>query len=277
MTLQNIFGGLIPNSEDKKQIFALLDVGFKRYVSFGETLKLCHADISASLKLNVIPGRKIFKLYADFYFFLLHGKIIAEVDPTAGTFFNATMDPIVLANGLIKIVSFSGGDSKGPFIHLNTNVRAIIAGQAPTSPQKPEWAGVTSGDPKLNNSFFALTSKIVFLGYRFDVFGLIDQTSLSFYTYERLNVKLPGVDLAVSRQMTVAVSNTMFTTSAGFVFDLEIEIPPGCKLGIPLGKRTITVAALDVSVRLQIRYGSKNWQGDGFLFEASVRTSDLSI
>ena len=211
------------------------------------------------------------------YFFFLHGKVIADVDPTSGLAAAAKLDPVNLANGLIQLISYNSGPTIGPFMHINTNVKDIVAGRVPQNPKTPDWAGMTSGDPKLDNSIFALTAKLVFLGFEFDIFGLLDQTGLLLYTYMGLNVALKGVKLAVSRQMSIAITSTMFSGSFGFKFNLEIEIPPSCTLGVPIGNNTITIANLDLGIAVQIRYDPKGWQNDGLVFEAYVFLSSASL
>ena len=89
------------------------------------------------LKLDINPGQRKFHLYADIYWFLLHGNIVADVDPTSGILFAAKMDPIKLGNDLVKIVSYDD-DTTGPFIHLNTNVRDLVTGKVPHNPDIPE-------------------------------------------------------------------------------------------------------------------------------------------
>ena len=233
----------------------------------------CTADSKApsSLKININPGNKQFKVYADFYLFFLHGKAAADVDPTAGLFAAIKIDPVNLGNGLVQLISFDSGPTVGPYLRLCTNVRDLVAGRVPQNPQTPEWAGMTSGDTRIDSSIFALTAKLVFLGFEFDIFGLIDQTGLLLFTYMGLNVELKGVKMKASRQMNVAITSEMFAGSFGFKFDLEIDIPPSVAAGISLGQISkIKIADLDIGVSLKIRYGEVGWLNDGLVFEASV-------
>ncbi len=110
--------------------------------------------------MNINPAQKNFHVYADFFFYFLEGKIVADVDPTSGISMAATTNPINFGNGLIELVSFSDGDKKGPFVHINTNVRDMVTGKVPQNPATPDWAGLTTGDPKLDNSTFALTARL---------------------------------------------------------------------------------------------------------------------
>lgn len=229
-------------------------------------------NIAASrLKININPGNKQFKIYADFYLYFLHGKAAADVDPTAGLFAAIKVDPVNLGNGLVQLVSFDSGPTVGPYLRLCTNVRDLVAGRVPQNPQTPEWAGMTSGDARIDSSIFALTAKLVFLGFEFDIFGLIDQTGLLLFTYMGLNVELEGVKMKASRQMSVAITSEMFAGSLGFKFNLDIDIPPSVSAGIPLGQISkIKIADLDIGVALKIKYGEAGWLNDGLVFEASV-------
>ena len=186
------------------------------------------------------------------------------------------MDPINLGNGLIKLVSFNS-DTKGPFVHLNTNVRDLVTGKVPQNPATPEWAGIATDDPKLDNSIFALTAKIVFLGREFGIFGLIDTTGLMLFTYMGLNVNLPGLKMKAKEQMGVIINNKMFSLSAGFNFDLAIDIPPSCTAGLHLGKYSDITFNLDISMTLQIRYNQGGWQNDGLVYEVAVSNDPCVI
>ena len=146
----------------------------------------------------------------------------------------------------------------------------LIAGKVPQNPKTPEWASLTSNDPKLDNSIFALTAKLQFLGYKFNIFGLIDQSGLLLYTYEGIGVQLPNVDFSASRQIGVAITSSMLSANAGFNFHLEIEVPASNALGASIGKITKFAIVLDAKIALQIRYDKTEWLNDGLLFEASV-------
>lgn len=204
---------------------------------------------------NINPAQKKFHVYADLYFYFLHGKVIADVDPTSGIFFSARLDPVNLGNGLVKLVSYDS-DLLGPFVHVNTNVPALIAGKVPPNPATPEWAGISTSDPKLDNSIFALTSKVVFLGREFGVFGLIDQTGLMLFTYMGLNVNLPGLKIKAKTQMNVLINSELFLASIDFNFDLNVDLPSFLTLGIKHGGIHVHLD-LDISMRLQINYDTK--------------------
>ena len=210
-------------------------------------------------------------------FLVLHGKVICDVDPTSGIAFAAKLDPVNFGGGLMKLVSYNSGDSIGPFVHLNTNVKDLITGNVPQNPQTPEWAGMTSGDPKLDNSTFALTAKFQFLALELDVFGLLDKESLVLMTYMGLNENLPGLSVSVSRQMNISINKTMFSAGASFKFDIEFDIPSISIDGFKLGSFPHQKISLSIGMLLQINYDTDGWMNDGLVYEASFDIDILGL
>lgn len=226
-----------------------------------------------SLKINLVPTARKFDLYADFYFLALSGRVIAKADPLAGIIVSATAKPINFGDGLLKLCSLTDS-TQGPFLHINTDVKDLVTGKVPQSPQTPEWAGVTSDDPKMNSSLFGLTAKLVLLGAELEVFGLLDTSGLMLFISQGVSVNLPNMKFSASRTLSMTINQQMFAVSAGLVFNLDIYIPPVHVGSISLGGHTEHVTDLDVGLTLQIKYGPGGWQNDGLVFALAV--SDLS-
>ena len=206
------------------------------------------------------------------YFLCLEGKAIANVDPLSGIVASATMKPVDFGNGLVQLCSLNDS-SKGPFFHINTDVKDMVAGKVPQNPQTPEWAGITSDDPKLDNSLFALTAKLALLGSELEVFGLLDMTGLMLFISQGVNVNLPGMKFSASRTLSMVINSKMLSISAGLVFDLDIHIPPMHVAGASIGGSTEHITDLDVGLTLQINYGPSGWSNDGLVFELAVSCS----
>ena len=230
------------------------------------------ANALLSLKINLSPAQRKFMLYADVYFLCLEGKAVANADPLSGIAASATMKPIDFGNGLLQLCSLKDS-TKGPFFHINTDVKDIVSGKVPQNPQTPDWAGVTSDDPKLDNSMFALTAKLVFLGSDLEVFGLLDTSGLTLFISQGVNVNLPGMKFSASRTLSMTVNKKMFSVSAGLVFDLDIDIPPIHIGGNSFGGSTEHITDLDVGLTLQINYDTSGWLNDGLLFELDVSST----
>ncbi|MCJ1398669.1 hypothetical protein MMC11_001870 [Xylographa trunciseda] len=259
LTVGSMFGVLVPDDAEFKELFSHIDIGFK------------------ALNININPGQKRFHVDADFIFYVLKGKLIADVDPTSGLRGAATVAPLDFGNGLIKLLSYSSGNNVGPFVHLNTNIKDLVTGKVPQNPVTPDWAGLTSDDPKLDNSTFALTAKFHFLCLELDIFGLLDKEGLMLMTSMGLDAKLPGLSISAKRQMSVSVNSTVFSASASFNFDLVIDVPPAHVAGVDLGGIPSQKINLDLSMLLQIRYDRTGWMNDGLVYEASFIIDILGL
>jgi hypothetical protein len=226
--------------------------------------------------VNIYPAQKQFHVYADMVFLLLKGKIIADVDPTSGFAMAATADPIDLGNGLVKLVSYTDS-TEGPFLHVNTNVKDLVTGSVPSNPATPEWAGLTTGDPRLDHSTFALTAKFHFLAFELDVFGLLDQSGLLLMTCMDVGASVPGLSVSFKRQMEISISSTQFYAMASLDFDLEFDVPTITIAGVKLGSFPHESIQLDISVALTIKYDKDNWLNDGMIYEASFHLDILGL
>ena len=133
--------------------------------------------------------------------------------------------------------------------------------------------GLSTGDPKLDNSVFALTAKIVFLGRDFGVFGLIDTTGLMLFTYMGRNVDLPGLKMKATKELNIFITDKMFSAGIAFSFDLDMDIPPKHIAGICLGGINGITTHLDIGMTLQILYNQGGWEKDGLVYEVAVGTT----
>lgn len=259
LTLSAMFGVLFPANNDMKSIFSRIDIGFRR------------------LDLNLSPAQKQFHLYADLVFLALKGKVIADVDPTKGIMGAATLDPLDFGNGLVRLVSYSSGPKVGPFLHINTNVMDIVTGRVPQNPKTPEWASLTSGDPRLDNSTFALTGKFHFLALELDVFGLLDHDGLVLMTYMGIGANVPGMSVSFDRQMNISISSSQLAASASCTFHLDFDIPSTSIGGVKLGSFPHQSITLGVAVSLVIRYDQSNWLNDGLVYELAFVVDVLGL
>jgi hypothetical protein len=166
-------------------------------------------------------------------------------------------------------------------VYLDTTV-ALNDIVGTTADVEPQWLRVNAATAAaraadLKGAVFALSLSLVFLGTKWDGYGLINERGLQLAVKESQNSSEPGATSTMSDSITVVIGESSLEIDTAFSCTASLDLPNISAFGVSLGSFSGTVVSFSDALGLTVTYSVTDWQNDGLDFFVKVDVDVLGL